>query len=185
MKDTDALESDDIERGPKPRTARRHNEPVEQLQIRPALPSEADTISHLALRSKGHWGYDEAFLAACRDELATTAAECDGIQVQIAERDGTVVGYYKLTGSPPVGELEDLFVDPTAIGMGIGGQLLRHAIEVARTLELEVLTIDAEPNAETFYRHAGAVRVGNVPSRSIAGRELPRLELRLADQVRT
>lgn len=158
---------------------------MEPLQIRPALPSEAATISELAVRSKAHWGYDEAFLAACRDELATTAAECDGTHVQIAERDGAVVGYYKLAADgSTIGELADLFVDPPAIGTGVGGQLLRHAVEVARTLHLEVLTIDADPNAESFYRHAGAVRVGSVPSGSVAGRELPRLELRLGDPVR-
>lgn len=158
---------------------------MEQLLIRPALPGEAAALSALAVRSKAHWGYDEAFLDACRDELATTADECDGIHVQVAERDGAPIGYYKLAGQPPVGELADLFIDPPAIGSGAGARLLRHAIELGRSLSLHILTIDADPNAEAFYRRAGAVRVGSVASGSIPDRELPRLELRLGAPLST
>ena len=156
-----------------------------QLRIRPAVPGEAAALSALAVRSKAHWGYDEAFLDACRDELATAAEECDGIHVQVAERDGALIGYYKLAGQPPVGELADLFIDPSAIGAGVGSRLLRHALDLARRLGLHILTIDADPNAEAFYRRAGAVRVGSVASGSIPGRELPRLELRLGDLLCT
>jgi GNAT superfamily N-acetyltransferase len=156
---------------------------MEQVLIRPARPGEAAAISALALRSKAHWGYDAAFLDACRDELATTADECDGVHVQVGERQAALLGYYKLAGQPPVGELADLFVDPSAIGTGVGGQLMRHAIDLARVLGLRTLTIDADPNAEAFYRHAGAVRVGSVASGSVPGRELPRLELRIGDLI--
>ena len=37
--------------------------------VRPAVPAEAGEISAMALRSKGHWGYDAAFLEACRADL--------------------------------------------------------------------------------------------------------------------
>ena len=30
--------------------------------LRPARPGEAAALSDLALRSKAHWGYDQAFL---------------------------------------------------------------------------------------------------------------------------
>ena len=154
---------------------------MEEVRVRPALSGEATAISALALRSKGHWAYDAAFLEACRAELTTDPGECDGRHVYVAERDGMMLGYYKLAGDPPVGELADLFVDPPAIGTGVGTLLLRHAIGQARVLGLQRLTIDAEPEAEAFYLRAGAVRTGSVPSGSIPGRELPQLELRLSD----
>ena len=37
--------------------------------------------------------------------------------------------------------------------------------------------IDFDPNVEGFYLRMGARRVGSVASGSIAGRQLPRLEL--------
>jgi len=89
--------------------------------LRPARQAEAALLTELAQRSKGHWGYDAAFLAACRDELTIEAAQCDGVHVIVAERAGRVGGYYRLAGEPPRGELSDLFVDPLAIGLGMGG----------------------------------------------------------------
>ena len=50
--------------------------PTSPATLRAARPEEAAAISALALRSKAHWGYDEAFLAACRAELTWTAAQC-------------------------------------------------------------------------------------------------------------
>jgi len=35
--------------------------------------------------------------------------------------------------------------------------------------------LDADPDAEPFYLHHGARRIGEVPSGSIPGRMLPRL----------
>ena len=42
-------------------------------RVRPARPDEAEALTALVLRSKAHWGYDEAFTAACRDEHAVAA----------------------------------------------------------------------------------------------------------------
>jgi len=159
------------------------NAPVPDLILRPALPDEAASLSDLALRSKGQWGYDDAFLTACREELTVHPRQCDAIHVVVAERAGTLVGYYRLEGDPPAGELADLFVDPPAIGQGIGGRLLADALERARSLKFELLKIDADPNAEAFYVRAGATRVGTVPSESITGRLLPRLELLVAPRT--
>jgi GNAT superfamily N-acetyltransferase len=147
------------------------------VTIRPARPDEAPALSDLALRAKGHWGYDAAFLEACREELRVDPADCDGRSVVVADAAGVLIGFYQLLGEPPVGELADLFVDPPAIGRGVGGRLLAHAHAGAAARGFRTLTIDADPNAESFYRHAGAVRVGEVASGSIAGRRLPRLEL--------
>ena len=37
--------------------------------IRDASPGDCEALSALAFSSKAHWGYDDAFMAACRDEL--------------------------------------------------------------------------------------------------------------------
>jgi GNAT superfamily N-acetyltransferase len=143
--------------------------------IRPALATEADILSDLALRSKAHWGYDAEFLDACEDELTVDAGEVARRRVTVAHRDGRILGFTTLEGEPPTGVLGMMFVDPQAIGQGIGRVLFQHTIAAGRELGFARLTIDADPNAEPFYRAMGAVRIGNVPSGSIAGRVLPQM----------
>jgi len=86
--------------------------------VRAARPAEAGAISALALRSKGHWGYDEGFLAACREELTIRPEWCDGVRLVVAEQAGELLGYARVAGEPPVGELAGLFVDPGAGSAG-------------------------------------------------------------------
>jgi hypothetical protein len=45
------------------------------VSLRPARAEEGDLLTDLAFRSKAYWGYDEAFMAACRDELVMRASE--------------------------------------------------------------------------------------------------------------
>lgn len=148
------------------------------ILLRPARPEEAPEISALALRSKGYWGYDAEFLEACREDLTVEPAWCDGTRLTVAEREGVLLGYSRISGRPPVGDLDALFVDPTAMGLGIGKRLLDQAIACAGALGMSRLTIDSDPSAEPFYLHAGAVRVGESASTVFPGRVLPRLELR-------
>jgi GNAT superfamily N-acetyltransferase len=146
------------------------------LQLRAGRRQEAPLLSDLALRSKGHWGYDQAFLDACRAELTLTPEQVEHQRVTVAERDGRVVGFYALTGQPPNGVLEDLFVEPDHIGTGVGQALWQHAVEVAASLGFQRLILVADPGAEPFYLAMGARRCGLVPSGSIPGRAIPRLE---------
>jgi GNAT superfamily N-acetyltransferase len=141
------------------------------MELRPARPEEAALLSALALRSKAHWGYNDAFLAACRHELKIRRGEMASRHVTVAEVDGAVAGHYTIDGA----ELGQLFVDPVYIGRGVGRALWTHAVGTARRLGIDTLSIDSDPFAEGFYLAMGATRVGSVPSGSIAGRELPRL----------
>lgn len=146
------------------------------MLLRPARPGEAGLLTDLALRSKAHWGYDAAFMASCREELRIRPDDVVPRRLTVAERDGVVVGLYAIDGGPPVAELGQMFVDPGHIGCGVGSELWRHAVRAAAALGIRTLTVDADPFAEGFYLAMGAVRVGHVPSGSIPGRELPRLE---------
>ncbi|MEO3853197.1 GNAT family N-acetyltransferase [Streptomyces sp. B8F3] len=143
------------------------------MLIRAARPEEAAILSELALRSKGHWGYDEGFLALCREELTLQPSDVEQRRTAVAENQGRILGFVTVQGDPPDGELGMLFVDPPAIGGGVGRLLLEHALVVAEAIGFKQLEIGAEPHAEAFYRAMGATRIGTVPSGSIPGRELP------------
>ena len=150
------------------------------VSTRPARTGEGAALTALALRSKGHWGYDAAFLADCRDELTMHDADLEARRTHVAEVDGEVAGFSTLDGAPPDGVVGMMFVDPERIGHGIGRALMTDLVERARLAGFVRLSIDADPNAEPFYLAQGAVRVGETPSGSIPGRILPLLELDLA-----
>ncbi|MFJ9694053.1 GNAT family N-acetyltransferase [Kitasatospora sp. NPDC101183] len=149
------------------------------MRIRPARLDEAALLTGLALRSKAHWGYDEAFMAACREELALDEAALGRLVTAVAEDGGRVLGFASLEADPPEGSLDMMFVEPEAIGRGVGRALFEHVRSEAAALGLHRLTIDADPNAEPFYLAMGATRIGSTPSGSIPGRELPLLEMTL------
>lgn len=149
------------------------------MRIRAGEAAEAAALTELALRSKGHWEYDAEFLAACREELTIRPADVAARRTAVAEEDGRILGFTTLDGEPPKGALGMMFVEPDTIGRGVGRRLFLHTRDEARRLGFTRLTIDADPNAEPFYRAMGAVRIGATPSGSIPGRELPLLEIAL------
>ncbi|MEM8852728.1 MAG: GNAT family N-acetyltransferase [Pseudomonadota bacterium] len=149
------------------------------ITLRPPQAPELDAINHLIMRSKAFWGYDAAFMAACRTELSLTPTDIAGDHAMLAVEDHTPLGIATISVDGAAGELEKLFVAPEAMGRGVG----RHLMDWARTTAVEkgatALYIDADPGAEPFYQRMGAMRIGEAPSGSIAGRMLPRLRLPL------
>ncbi|MEV1019230.1 GNAT family N-acetyltransferase [Streptomyces sp. NPDC050264] len=150
------------------------------VRIRAARPDEAERLSALALRSKAHWGYDEEFLTACVAELTLRADEVGSRRAVVAEGpDGRLLGLATLEGQPPRGELGLMFVDPDAIGGGVGRLLFDHVREAARAAGFTRFGWAADPNAVPFYEAMGGRRVGSIPSGSLPGRVLPLMELAL------
>ena len=152
--------------------------------VRTATPEEAPELSALALRSKGHWGYSDAFLDACRDELTVDGERIgnDDYRVVVAERDGGLAGFYTLECQGKVAgewELGALFVEPAAIGSGVGRRLTEHALDTLRAADARRVVIQGDPNATDFYLAMGATQTGTRESGSVPGRQLPLFEIRL------
>jgi GNAT superfamily N-acetyltransferase len=151
------------------------------ITIRRADPAEWVALSDLALRSKAHWGYDEEFLDACREELTVAASDVERLRVTVADDAGAIVGFYALDGGPPETELCFFFVEPERIGGGIGRMLWRQCRATAAQIGASRIRIESDPYAEGFYLAMGAVRVGEAPSQSIPGRTLPVLSIDVGD----
>lgn len=149
--------------------------------IRYAKPQEALLLSALALRSKGHWGYEADFLASCKEELSYNESQLSSpaycFKVLELSRQN-IIGFFALnfldSDSP---ELEALFIEPDFIGQGWGKQLLRAAIAEASEHQAKCIKLQGDPFAENFYLANGAVKVGETESQSIPGRFLPLLEI--------
>jgi GNAT superfamily N-acetyltransferase len=150
--------------------------PLARVHLRPARPHDAATLSALALRSKGYWGYDDEFLEACRGELTMSPADVEARRTTVAvDGAGGIVGFSTLEGQPPQGEIGMLFVEPEHIGTGVGRLLWSDISRRAAVLGFQSLRIEADPGAASFYEAMGATVVGSTPSGSISGRHLPLL----------
>jgi GNAT superfamily N-acetyltransferase len=149
------------------------------LRIRRAHVSEGEALSELAMRSKAFWGYDDAFMEQCRAELTVAPEAITAGEVWVATDDeGRILGQVQLvpeSGESRAIELHMIFVEPEAIGSGVGRMLWEHAEARARALGGETLGLDADPNAVPFYERMGMRIVGESPSGSIPGRFLPRM----------
>lgn len=129
--------------------------------IRPARPGEHVALTELAMRSvREIWGYPDEFMAWEPEAITVEAAHIANDTVSVLEEGGHPVGFTMLRGVPPEIELSRLMVEPDRAGSGVGRALWEHAVETARRLGADVLTLDADPNAEPFYLHMGAVTVG-------------------------
>jgi ribosomal protein S18 acetylase RimI-like enzyme len=183
---------------------------MDALRIRRARADEgeqlAPILTALSRRSKAHWGYDPELLRRWLEDLSISPGDIDRDVVLVAETGAEpgaeagagpgihtsptpprIVGFARVTRgatpvvtTPPPAQLKDLWVEPGDIGTGVGRTLFAAACEVARTLPADQLLIVADPNAEGFYRHMGARRIGEEASEVVDGRRLPILLLDLA-----
>jgi N-acetylglutamate synthase-like GNAT family acetyltransferase len=144
------------------------------VTIRAAQAAELERLRDLTFESKAHWGYDRDLVRAWADGLSFE----DSCERWVAEAAGELVAWAGLI--PPqdgVAVLNDLWVDPPAIGAGIGATLFRHAEVRACELGARSLRWEAEPKAVGFYERMGAHTVGTATSSW--GRELPVMQVEL------
>lgn len=150
-----------------------------EVTLRRARPDEAATLTDLALAAKGFWGYDLAFIEACRAELTFSADDIAARHFVVADQGGQVAGFFVIDGQPPAGELSHMWVRPGEIRTGVGRAMWQDAMARAAAAGFEYLDIEAEPNAEGFYRKMGAERIGETPSGSLPGRMLPLMRVKV------
>jgi GNAT superfamily N-acetyltransferase len=153
------------------------------ILLRDIRQNELSNLSELCLRSKAVWGYDDAFMRACRNELTLRPDELRTSYFQVAERDAVVAGLAQIKVAGREADLAKLFVEPALLGAGIGRRLLEWASRRARDLGAVRMMIEADPGAVPFYERMGARQTGFVPSQSIAGRMLPYLLLELEKET--
>jgi GNAT superfamily N-acetyltransferase len=151
---------------------------MEQLVIGRARPDEAQTMTQVALASKRHWGYPQAWIEMWREGMRITPQKmraCEFWNGRLGEEIVAIYSIRPLAGD--VYELEDFWVAPACIGRGFGRQMFEHLRARLAELGAAGLKIVSDPHARPFYERMGAVRVGEAPSLP-EGRVLPVLEYR-------
>jgi GNAT superfamily N-acetyltransferase len=149
------------------------------MKIVRARPEDAEILTEIAHAAKRHWGYPESWIEAWRDILTMQPKFIAGNIASCAVEEDRIVGFYVLTTEPNGIHLDHLWIVPSAMGRGIGRALFEDAAAKAQTVGFDLIKIEADPNAEGFYKRMGATRVGTSVSK-IEGerRELPLMEYR-------
>jgi len=152
------------------------------VRVRQAEAGEAQALTALCLHSKAHWGYDAEFMRLCVPSLTVGEDAIAEGRVLVATDDNSqVIGTASVLRDGDDAELGLMFVDPAAIGGGIGRALFDEAVGLARRLGYRRMTILADVNAAPFYERMGARFLRNAPSDAIPGRTLPFYEYDLAE----
>lgn len=148
--------------------------------VRAARPDEAGDLTGLCLRSKACWGYDDEFMRQCRTALTVSVDAIESGRVWVVEADRRVLGVASVAQAGPESgcdfELAHLFVEPDAMGRGVGRLLFAHCVAWVRVQRGRTLEILSDPGAVPFYVRMGARLIGDAPSDAIPGRRLPLLQ---------
>lgn len=95
------------------------------------------------------------------------------LAVWVVELNGKPAGFAGLNGD----KVEALFIDPDAMGAGLGTRLLRHARELRGPEATLLVDVNADnPDATAFYLARGFVQTGRSETDG-AGRPFPLLHL--------
>jgi ribosomal protein S18 acetylase RimI-like enzyme len=156
------------------------------LEIVRAAPELAASLTRIALAAKRYWDYPERWIEIWTPILTLTPQYVAMNPTYVAVEDGSPAGFYALVwlqGRSRI-QLDHLWLAPEWIGRGLGRSLFEHAAATARALGARVVDIEAEPNAEAFYRRMGARRTGERTGRiEDQPRVLPLMELELGGQL--
>ena len=150
------------------------------MRIIRAKPEDADALTEIAHAAKRHWDYSERWIEAWRDILTMRPEFIAANIAYCAMGEDNVVGFYLLTTETDGIHLDHLWILPAGMQRGIGRALFEHAVNEARAAGFDSIKIEADPNAEGFYKRMGAQRVGTSIS-VVEGekRELPLLAYQL------
>lgn len=154
------------------------------FEVREVDASEAQQLTQLAHLAKAYWGYSPRFMEAFDDELTIKDEDLgnDRYLFRVGTCDGKICGFYTLDRESEADgsiEMSALFVEPTAIGKGLGKRLFDHAVQQAKSQGASSMMIHSDPYAEKFYTKMGAMKVRDIPSRSVEDRDIPLLKYEL------
>jgi GNAT superfamily N-acetyltransferase len=150
------------------------------INISRATPNDADSLTQIAISAKRHWNYPEAWIQHWLPQLTISVEYISTNEVWIMTNEGKPIAFYALSQDEEGYELGHLWVLPEYIGKGIGKQLMNHAFERCKLLNITALKIYADPNAQTFYEKMGAKKISEYHSDLFGeDRVLPVMEIEL------
>lgn len=134
-----------------------------EFAIRPAQSEQASTLTENTIATKRHWNYPERWIQLWLPQLTITPAYILEQETWVAFVDEKQVAYYSFKTNGDDLWLDNLWVLPEFMRRRIGRNLFDHALERARIRGFANLKIEADPNAQSFYKKMGARKIGEHP----------------------
>ena len=151
------------------------------LEIRGLRAGDAGRLRELMSMAKGHWGYDPEWVREWTDAPGNFTLELTpGAEVAVGELDGRTVGWAQWMPRETIAWLEDLWVEPSAMGSGIGRALFDWCRDRAHALGFRRLEWEADPHAVGFYEKLGARYLRDSGNAEL-GRALPVMGIDVLD----
>lgn len=148
------------------------------MKILKAETEDSELLTTITKRSKAYWGFSEEILKEWEHLLSISKDYIEKNKVYKLVENENIIGYYSyISIDEKTIKLDNLFILPEFIGKGFGKTLMNDFLEKANRLGIKKITLDAEPNAENFYKNFGFETIGHLES-SIKDRYLPIMELR-------
>lgn len=153
------------------------------LEIRAAVVEDAPTVHRLICDLAVAQGFEGVVLATIADIRRDGFGDNALFHALLAENDGQAFGlalYFRIYSTwqgRPALYVEDLFVDDSARGMGVGTALMRTLARIAKEKgcsKLE-LSVSSENTARAFYEGLGMSRKGDWLPYTVGGEALDRL----------
>lgn len=156
------------------------------MLFRLAIVKDLVILNNLMHLSKGHWGYDEAFMAKFMKNFSLTQSTLLEKRTFIASFHEKDIGFYNfIHNNDGQTELENFFIHPDFMGKGMGRTMWIHCLETARKEGASSFVIWADPHADGFYTTMGCTKIGKRPSIMMPNRfpSLFRYDLILSDLI--
>jgi GNAT superfamily N-acetyltransferase len=139
---------------------------VAPFAIRDAVPADVVSLQGVFRRSSLSNEGDRANLLAHPETLEFSGVAVAEQRTRVAtDGDGQVVGFATVADSAGFVELEDLFVDPDWMRLGIGRHLVLDVVARARRAGVARVEVTANHHALAFYEDAGFVFLRDVETR--------------------
>jgi GNAT superfamily N-acetyltransferase len=147
------------------------------MAIEKANNTDHQILTQITKKSKAFWGYSEEQIEIWSKFLTVTSSYIDTNTVYKLSIKDQIVGYYSFFNKDQkTVKLDNLFVLPEYIGKGLGRLLMEHFLLNIDKTNANTITLNSEPNAESFYSKLGFVKVGKIET-SIKDRFMPIMEL--------
>jgi ribosomal protein S18 acetylase RimI-like enzyme len=137
---------------------------VADLRVRPAIEADLPRLAELLDQLRDAMVVPSPSQRNQREENLRHFIRAQEARLWVAEHQGRIVGLISVTlhrtllGAGPVALIEELVVDESHRGRGVGRRLVRQVTDLARAQglrEVEVATETTNTAARDFYRACG------------------------------
>jgi len=148
------------------------------MKIKKAITKDAKELTLLTIRSKSYWDYSQKQIADWENDLTITEEYITEKQVYKLMKEHQIIGYYSFFSIDDSDlKLENLFIEPSYIGKGIGKKLMSDFFSRIETIQFKRVILYSDPNSEKFYSKLGFEVIGKLET-SIKNRYLPIMEMK-------